>query len=189
MTSGGAAQAHLVTTGLGPVYDGAAHFVLSPEDLVPLLALALLAGLRGPAAGRAALFAVTVFWLVGGVAGLLAAKPLGELLPAMSLLLLGGLVAADRDLPVWFVATLAGVLGASHGFADGSALPGGATGVRMLLGIVPTVFVTFALLAGLVVPLRYPLARVAVRVAGSWIAASGILLLGWSLRRFLRGQP
>ena len=66
MTSGGAAQAHLVTTGLGPVYDGAAHFVLSPEDLVPLLALALLAGLRGPAAGRAALFAVTVFWLVGG---------------------------------------------------------------------------------------------------------------------------
>ena len=105
------------------------------------------------------------------------------------LLLLGGLVAADRDLPVWVVATLAGVLGASHGFADGSALPGGATGVRMLLGIVPTVFVTFALLAGLVVPLRYPLARIAVRVAGSWIAASGILLLGWTLRRILRGQP
>ena len=106
----------------------------------------------------------------------------------MSLLLLGGLVAADRDLPVWVVATLAGVLGASHGFANGSRLPG-RNGRADAAGIVPTVFVTFALLAGLVVPLRYPLARVAVRVAGSWIAASGILLLGWSLRRFLRGQP
>lgn len=189
MLGGPAAQAHLVTTGLGPVYDGAAHFVLSPEDLVPLLALALLAGLRGPAAGRAALFAVTVFWLLGGIAGLIEAQPVGGLLPALSLLLLGGLVAADRHLPVWVVAGLAAALGVTHGFANGSTLPPGGVGVRMLLGIVPTIFVTFALLAGLVVPLRYPLARIAVRVAGSWIAASGILLLGWSLRRILRGQP
>lgn len=27
-------QAHLNTTGLGPVYDGLLHFVLSPEDFV-----------------------------------------------------------------------------------------------------------------------------------------------------------
>ena len=32
----GAARAHLVATGLGPVYDGAAHFALSPEDYVPI---------------------------------------------------------------------------------------------------------------------------------------------------------
>lgn len=38
------AEAHLVTTGLGPVYDGAAHFALSPEGHVPILGAALVAG-------------------------------------------------------------------------------------------------------------------------------------------------
>src|SRR6185369_14249227 len=46
MASPGSAQAHLVTTGLGPVYDGLVHFALAPEDLVPVLALAAFAGLR-----------------------------------------------------------------------------------------------------------------------------------------------
>jgi hydrogenase/urease accessory protein HupE len=41
------AAAHLVTTGMGPVYDGIAHLLLTPEDLVPVLAIALYAGLRG----------------------------------------------------------------------------------------------------------------------------------------------
>ncbi len=41
------AEAHLVTTGLGPVYDGVGHLMLTPEDLVPVIALALFAGLRG----------------------------------------------------------------------------------------------------------------------------------------------
>ncbi len=50
------AEAHLVTTGLGPLYDGLFHFALTPEDLVPVLALALLAGLRGVTYGRRALF-------------------------------------------------------------------------------------------------------------------------------------
>jgi len=35
------AAAHLGTTGMGPVYDGIGHFLLTPEDLVPVLALAL----------------------------------------------------------------------------------------------------------------------------------------------------
>ena len=41
------AEAHLNSTGMGPFYDGLMHFLMSPEDIVPVLALALLAGLRG----------------------------------------------------------------------------------------------------------------------------------------------
>ena len=41
------AAAHLVTTGMGPVYDGIGHLLLTPEDLVPAVAMALYAGLRG----------------------------------------------------------------------------------------------------------------------------------------------
>ena len=39
--------AHLMTTGLGPFYDGLAHLFVTPEDLLPVLALSLAAGLRG----------------------------------------------------------------------------------------------------------------------------------------------
>src|ERR1039457_3005757 len=48
------AEAHLNSTGMGPVYDGLMHFLTSPEDFAPVLALALLAGLRGASYGRRA---------------------------------------------------------------------------------------------------------------------------------------
>jgi urease accessory protein len=40
-----------------------------------------------------------------------------------------------------------------------------------------------ALGAALVVALRSGWQRIAVRVAGSWVAAIGLLLLGWAIRR------
>jgi len=39
-----------------------------------------------------------------------------------------------------------------------------------------------AVAAAFVVRLRAGWARIAVRVAGSWIAACGLLLLGWAAR-------
>jgi hypothetical protein len=43
-------------------------------------------------------------------------------------------------------------------------------------------FVVVALAAAMVVAIRAPWGRIAVRVAGSWIVAIGLLLLGWTLR-------
>ena len=43
------------------------------------------------------------------------------------------------------------------------------------------VFVVTALFAATVVALRRPWTRIATRVAGSWIGASGLLLLGWTI--------
>jgi len=63
------ADAHLVTTGMGPVYDGIGHLLLTPEDLVPALALALYAGLRGAISGRRAMFLLPIGWFIGGIAG------------------------------------------------------------------------------------------------------------------------
>jgi len=48
--------------------------------------------------------------------------------------------------------------------------------------LVSAVFALIALAAAFVVRLRAHWARIAVRVAGSWIAASGLLMLGWALR-------
>jgi len=56
------------------------------------------------------------------------------------------------------------------------------TGQSALAGIVASVFTLVALAAGLVVSLRQPWARIAVRVAGSWIAAVGVLMIGWLVK-------
>jgi hypothetical protein len=69
------ASAHLVTTGLGPVYDGIGHLVMTPEDLVPVQAIALFAGLRGAAPGRRALFVLPLAWFAGGLLGGIRQRP------------------------------------------------------------------------------------------------------------------
>ena len=43
-------------------------------------------------------------------------------------------------------------------------------------------FVIVALLSAFVLSLKRPWARIAVRVTGSWIFASGLLMLGWMLK-------
>lgn len=177
------AEAHLVTTGLGPVYDGIGHLLMSPDDLIPALALALYAGLRGPRAGRFALFLLPAAWLVGGLVGLMADARVTFPVATVSFLTLGALVAADLPLPAPAIGTLAAALGLAHGFVNGAALAGVGSGARGLVGIVAALFVVVALASAFVVALERPWKRIAVRVAGSWIAAVGLLLLGWSLRR------
>ena len=176
-------HAHLVTTGLGPFYDGVSHFALTPEDLLPALALALLAGQHGSRAGRMALFGLPLAWLAGGLLGL-ASPTVGNAgaLAAVSFLALGGLVAAEARLQPGWLAALAVVVGVLHGYLNGAAMSQARAGALGLAGIVATLFVLVALAAATVVALRAPWARIAVRVAGSWIVAIGLLLLGWSLR-------
>ena len=177
------AEAHLNTTGMGPIYDGLMHFLMSPEDFVPALALALLAGLRGAAYGRRALFVLPVAWLLGGLAGLsaVAANP-HPFIAAGWFLLLGGLLAADAKLSLRVTTALAAFLGLYHGYLNGTGMGLFETAAVALLGLVFAVFVLVALAAAFVVRLRAEWARIAVRVAGSWIAASGLLMLGWAVR-------
>lgn len=151
-------HAHLMNTGLGPFYDGLSHFALTPEDLLPALALALLAGLAWPTISTA------------------------TALTTVSFLALGGLVATEARLRPEWVGGLALVLGLLHGYLNGSAMSQAKLGALGLVGIVATLFVAVALTAALVVSLRAAWTRIAVRVAGSWIAAIGLLLLGWSFR-------
>ena len=177
------AFAHLVTTGLGPVYDGVSHFLMSFEDLLPVAAMALLAGLNGPAGGRRALLVLPVAWLAGGLGGLMTGS---ALLPgtatAVSALVLGGLVAADRRLSPTMISVLAALLGLLHGWLNGAGIAAANREGLAILGMGGVGFVIVALLAALVTSLRVDVARIAVRVAGSWIAAIGLLLIGWQLR-------
>ena len=177
------ASAHLVTTGLGPFYDGISHLLLSPDDLVPALALALLAGVNGPVVGRRMLFALTAAWLGGGLLGALFR---GLLIPSaalsLSFLVLGLLIAWGRSLSPAAVSTLAVAVGLLHGWFNGVGIAQSGRELLALLGMVSATFVIAAIIASIALSFRSGWMRIAVRVVGSWVAAVGLLMLGWSLR-------
>lgn len=176
------AEAHLVTTGLGPLYDGVSHLFVTFDDLLPAVAMALLAGLNGTEAGRRALFVLPAAWLLGGAAGFASGlAPLPAGVTSLSLLALGVLTAADRRLSPAVVAALAAALGLAHGWLNGASIAAAGREPSGLFGIAAAVFVLVALLAALAASLTRPWARIVVRVAGSWIAAIGLLSLGWKL--------
>lgn len=122
-------------------------------------------------------------WLGGGLFGALARStgPL-ELVTTLSFGAVGTLLAVDAKLTRPMLATLACLAGALHGFENGATLAPDAGPALALCGVALAVFTLVTLLSASVVGLRATWARVAVRVAGSWIAAIGLLQLGWMLR-------
>ncbi len=177
------AEAHLVTTGLGPVYDGIAHLALSPADLAILVALVLLAAMRGAHQGRWLLAVLPTAWLVGGVGGLMFPWTVSvDWANGLVFLVAGALVAADCNLPSALVMTMASIIGGFLGFSTGTGLTGTSSAALELIGMLGAVIVVVTLVAGVVVSLKAFWMRVAVRVLGSWVAATGLLMIGWSLR-------
>ena len=176
------ARAHLISTGLGPVYDGITHFALTPEDLLPTLALAVLAGLRGNAHARGVIVALPLASLLAGIAGAAAGVGAHGALAWLPLLLLGGLVAADLRMSPAVIAAIGALTGVALGFGNGGAMAEAGAGLRGLVGSSVAVFVTATLTAAAASAWHAGWLRIAWRVAGSWIAAGGLLLLGWSLR-------
>jgi urease accessory protein len=108
---------------------------------------------------------------------------LGNALGTINLLsvpVLGVLVALAAPLPRVLVLGIAAVVGLSHGGENGLDLGMPAAAALAGVGLAGAV----AVAPGLFLVPRLPVGwlRVAVRVAGSWIAAIGLIMLGLSLR-------
>ena len=177
------AHAHLVQTGFGTFYDGVVHLFITPPDLLVAIGLGLLAGLCGAAASRDVVFALPAAWLAGEVAGVF--FPASLTLPWLTTVSFGAvgvLVAMNANLSRAVLVTLACGAGLLHGFVNGSTMVAAGTDRLGMLGASVSVFLLITLASALVVSLRAHWAQVAVRVAGSWIAAIGLLMLGWLVR-------
>lgn len=172
------ASAHLVSTGFGPVTDGAYHFALSLEQMLPVAALALFAGLRGPAHARRVMFILPLAWLAVVLSGVTLPSDWRLFASAWAFLLAGGFVAADIKLSPGETQVLAVMLGTlcavAYGLDEPPTFPG-------TLGGAFVIFALFTLVSAAVLPLRVAWGRIAVRVLGSWTVAVGLLLVGWTL--------
>jgi hypothetical protein len=189
IAGGDPAAAHLVTTGLGPFYDGMLHQAASLPDMLAVAALALLAGSAGARQARAVVLTLPIAWLAAGAIVLL--LPIhGDKtwLEIAALIGLGGALAAAYAPSPYVAAGLAiavAFLSAIADAASADATP--APGLAGLAGAALVLFVFSTLVAALAFSLKPAWTRIAVRVAGSWIAAIGLLLLGWTLRGAMAG--
>jgi hydrogenase/urease accessory protein HupE len=177
------ASAHLVTSGVGPFYDGVMHFFVSPEDLGVVIALILFAGLSGRAAARWLVLALPVAWLMGIGLGLGWPGPTGNSwMLALSMLLAGLLAAVNPHVPTCLPAAVAVGLGMMHGVLNGRTMASTETSLLAAVGIVVALGLVVLLLGAFVSSLHVPWQKIAARTLGSWLAAIGLLALAWSLR-------
>jgi hydrogenase/urease accessory protein HupE len=174
------ADAHLVSTGAGPFYDGSAHFFLTFEEILPVIALSLFAGLRGPRYGRWMVVVLPTCWIIGGALGLSKNVPLPAFITGLVMLLTGTLLAIDLKLSIKIVIGIAGFFGLLLGFLNGIAIPNGS--ILEIIGSATAAFLLTVLCAALAVALNHGWTRIALRVAGSWVTALGLLVLGWSMK-------
>ena len=186
VATSGEAYAHSPIKGVGAFYNGVLHPYLVPAHLLVLVALGLLIGQRAPASSRYALPAFLVA-LVGSVALVMVVT-----MPSMEILLLviaftgGTLVAvaatAGTLLPVGLASAAGLMLGLSSG-PDG--IPSDEAWLALsgtVIGASLAVVLTGGASAWLSRFQTWP--RIAVRVLGSWTAASAFLVLVLELARF-----
>ena len=129
------ACAHLVTSGVGPFYDGMVHFFVSPEDLLVVVALALLGGMSGKQVARWVVLVLPLAWLLGMLVGANTPAAIGNaaLIAAVTMLLSGLLLSAGPKVPLSALLPLIAVIGVIHGWLNGEAVA--ATGTSLLAGL------------------------------------------------------
>ncbi len=176
------AAAHLVSTGAGPFYDGTAHFFLTFEEILPVLALSLFAGLRGPRFARWVIVVLPLGWIIGALAAFQFQKipTPPAVISIIAMLIPGVLLASDWKLPFKIVIAIAACFGLLLGFFNGSSIP--EESILVIIGSVTAALIVAVLSAAIAVTLNHGWTRIAIRVAGSWLTALGLLALGWTLR-------
>jgi len=186
----GNADAHSMVKGVGDFYAGLLHVLTALEHVLPFIALSLLAGQRGlKAQAEAVLIVFPVALMAGAAAALWLAPPPGlAFFNIASAILLGALVAAAWPLPRAVFYGLVVVFGVSHGFANGEAITPTTKAYLFILGVGLSGLVVLAygtLMVDFLLKRKAGWIHIAVRVAGSWIAAIGVLVLATAGRTIL----
>jgi urease accessory protein len=173
------ASAHPGHEGAADFTHGFTHPLGGVDHILAMVAVGLLAAKLG---GRALWLVPTSFVLTMAAAGLagIAGVVLGqvEVGVALSVLVLGAMVAFGTALPVAAVSALVGFFAVFHGYAHGAEMPESASGLAYGAGFVAAT----ALLHGLGIALGLTLGRtgetrIALRLGGAATMLAGAVLL------------
>lgn len=178
--------AHDLSDRYGPFFGAAIHPLTELDHVFPFIAIGLLAGHQG----------MPVVWRV--LAAFLAALLFGVIAPAFTVIpddiakflgianlasffVLGAFVAAALRMPARVVIILAAIFGLSHGLENGLDLEDEVSFLSVS-GVLLAGALAAVLPAIIAAKFRAGWRAIAVRVAGSWIAAIGLIVLGLRFR-------
>lgn len=157
------------------------HFLQAPGHIIVLFGLGLFLGQQG---GRGMRVGVSAF-VLATLTGLVLTQvviPGGRLDIVLLTLaaIIGGLLALKLELPAWFVGLLAGAAGILIGIDSAPSLIPGMKAMKVyaaLAGSAASTALVVVLLALPALLLRLPLQGIILRVLGSWVVASALMVL------------
>lgn len=178
------ASAHLVSTRFGELYGGILHPLTTLVHVVPWLGLGLLGGLQSARVSRWASVALP---LAAGMG-----SGLGAILPgfggiwwlnSLSFLVFGSLCALAVRMNVKSFSAIAIFFGLTHGYANANSQLTGSDQILYVVGIAIAAYVliTVTTAIALVAGETTGWGRIALRAAGSWIVAIGLIFVGSSV--------
>jgi len=158
--------------------SGLRHPISGLDHVLAMVAV----GLWGAQLGAPAIWLLPVtFPMVMAFGGMLALigipLPGTEIGIAVSALALGIAVMSEARPPLPLAAVLVGVFAIFHGHAHGTELPAGANGLLYSIGFVVATGCLHATGIGIGLIHRWPVGRVALRVAGGMVAVGGLYFL------------
>lgn len=163
----------------GGFLAGLIHPVLGYDHLLAMLCVGILSAQIG---GRAIWTVPSTFVAVMAVGGLLGIINIGALPAefgiALSLVLLGGVIAAERKLAVRYAILTVGFFAIFHGYAHGLEMPSTAKPVFFALGFLSGTALIH--IAGVVIgdiSRHYERGKIILRVGGVFIFVVGLLFL------------
>ena len=175
-----AAQSHEANSlPYGPFLSGITHPVLGFDHLLAMISVGMISAQIG---GRAIWSVPTTFVVVMFIGGLIGINIEGlrgyEIGIAVSVLLLGSALAADKRISNNFAMIAVGVFAIFHGYAHGEEIPSVAEPIPYVSGFMMGTIMLH--LTGLVladISTHYKSGKTILRVAGLGIALSGLYFL------------
>ncbi len=173
-----AATAHEAAGVVGGLQSGFTHPLLGWDHIAAMVAVGLLGSVLGP---PALVLLPIVFPLVmafGGALGVTGVSLPGvEVGIALSAVVLGLMVAAGRDMPLWLAIIVVGAFAVFHGHAHGTELPLAADAVAYGIGFVIGTGLLHLAGIGIGAVGTSGAGRVAVRAVGGVISVAGLAFL------------
>jgi urease accessory protein len=168
------ALAHAVDGIDGDFFAGLRHPLTGADHLLAMVSV----GIWGAELGLPAIWllpiAFPLMMAVGAIFGIIGVPlPGTELLIALSVTILGAMVALAQRLPLWAAALIIGVFALAHGHAHGVELAVAADALAFCIGFV--LATGFLHAVGIVVGLstRWPSGFFVIRICGALVTAAG----------------
>jgi urease accessory protein len=164
-------------------FTGVLHPLSAPAHAMALLALGLLLGRQR---GRDLSLIVFTVGLIGGLAALVAAVPETEAATVLvaAAAIAGVSIASAMTLPVLVTAPLALVIGGAVGLDSPPQEISVGRAIAALIGTGIGASVLVSVVAFVAAKLSRPWQTIGVRILGSWIAASAVLVLALRFARW-----